>query len=74
MYFQTPLCCADLAFKLMIQDIASGFHDNSGIIKFYYGKGGNNNDCETSVYENIIGCTDLVFKNIYIWCFGWWKE
>ena len=55
-------CCADLAFKLMIQDIASGFHDNSGIIKFYYGKGGNNKDCETSVYENIIGCTDLVFK------------
>ena len=54
--------CADLALKIMIQDIASGFHDNSSIIKFYYGTGGNNKDCETCIYENIIGTHDLVFK------------
>ena len=54
-------CCADFAFKILIQDIASGFHDNSSIIKFYYGTGGNNKDCETCIYENII-VSDLVFK------------
>lgn len=54
--------CADFALKIMIQDIASGFHDNSGIIKFYYGTGGNNKDCECTIYENIIGNHDLVFK------------
>ena len=55
-------CCAEFALKLLIQDIASGFHDNAGIIKFYYGSGGNNKDCETQIYENIIGVHDLVFK------------
>lgn len=55
-------CCADFAFKILIQDIASGFHDNSSIIKFYYGTGGNNKDCETCIYENIINNNDLVFK------------
>ena len=59
--FKEP-CCADFAFYILIQDIASGFHDNSGIIKFYYGTGGNNKDCETCIYENIIGSTDLIFK------------
>lgn len=54
-------CCADFAVKILIQDIASGFHDNSSIIKFYYGTGGNNKDCETCIYENIIA-GDLVFK------------
>lgn len=54
--------CADFAVKIMIQDIASGFHDNSTIIKFYYGTGGNNKDCETCIYENIINNIDLVFK------------
>ena len=54
--------CADFAVKLLIQDIASGFHDNSFNIKFYYGTGGNNKDCETCIYENIIGVHDLVFK------------
>ena len=55
-------CCADFAVKILIQDIASGFHDNSSIIKFYYGSGGNNKDCETCIYENIINNHDLVFK------------
>ena len=55
-------CCADFAVKILIQDIASGFHDNSSIIKFYYGTGGNNKDCETCIYENIINNQDLVFK------------
>lgn len=54
-------CCAEFAVKILIQDIASGFHDNSSIIKFYYGTGGNNKDCETCIYENIIA-GDLVFK------------
>ena len=55
-------CCADFAVKILIQDIASGFHDNSSIIKFYYGTGGNNKDCESCIYENIVCDHDLVFK------------
>jgi hypothetical protein len=55
-------CCADLALKIMIQDIASGFRDNSGIIKFYYGTGGNNKTCEYVLYENIIGHNELTFS------------
>ena len=54
--------CGDFALNILIQDIASGFHDNSSIIKFYYGTGGNNKDCETCLYENIINVHDLVFK------------
>ena len=61
-------CCADFAVKILIQDIASGFHDNSSIIKFYYGTGGNNKDCESCIYENIVCDHDLVFKtpNFYV--------